>query len=1756
MEDTEAEVFTNYKSDGDFKIGTREIKTVEFHKSELETIPAELLDHQELQNMIFSDCRFTHVENLQQLKVYQNLTNLTLKECNFQTFPDFVSEFHRLNSLSMSGNSFQEGLPDSMTKLENLETLDISRCRLQNFPLVLTKLKGLKKLNIERNYQVCHLSESLENLTNLETLNVSNCGFTEFPQVLCKLKSLKTLDIGGNEKIQNLPNTLENLTNLETLNMWHCGLTEFPQVLCKLKSLKTLHIDANQKIQNLPNTLENLTNLETLNMWGCGLTEFPKVLCKLKSLKTLDIGENEKIQNLPGPLENLTNLETLNMWHCGLTEFPQVLCKLKSLKTLHIDANQKIQNLPNTLENLTNLETLNMWGCDLTEFPKVLCKLKSLKTLDIGENEKIQNLPGPLENLTNLETLNMWHCGLTEFPQVLCKLKSLKTLHIGGNEKIQNLPNTLENLTNLETLNMWGCGLIEFPQVLCKLKSLKTLHIDANQKIQNLPNTLENLTNLETLNMCRCGLTEFPKVLCKLNSLKTLDIRWNKKNIRNLPITLENLTNLETLKMQSCAFTEFPQLLCKLKSLKDFQVSWFDNIQSLPGTLNNLTKVETLSVSNQGQTEFPKIFCRLSSLKTLHIDHQFEESGRIKKLAGTLECLTHLEELTLSDCDLKEFPQDLCKIKSLKVLDIGCNKKIQNLPGTLENLTNLETLNMRQCGLTEFPQVLCKLKSLKTLDIGQNEKIQNLPKTLQNLTNLETLKMCLCGLTEFPQVLCKLKSLKDLQVSWFDNIQSLPGTLNNLTKVETLSVSNQGQTEFPKIFCRLSSLKTLHIDHQFEESGRIQKLAGTLECLTHLEELTLSDCDLKEFPQDLCKIKSLKVLDIGCNKKIQNLPGTLENLTNLETLNMRQCGLTEFPQVLCKLKSLKDLQVSWFDNIQSLPGTLNNLTKVETLSVSNQGQTEFPKIFCRLSSLKTLHIDHQFEESGRIKKLAGTLEYLTHLEELTLSDCDLKEFRQDLCKIKSLKVLGVAGKGKIQNLPCTLENFTNVKTLDLSGCGLTEFPQVLRRLKSLQNLYVSRNPLKGLPSFIFEIKWLHKLDVSDTSIACLPRVIERCEHLEELNVSDTQIKEFPTVIFKMKNLQKVIARHVSIEVLDEDFVKLWSQRPEVFTEGRFLKMVRNYRTRFVRPPDEIVLRGPEACMKYYRALKADDAVNCSIINVTLMGKTGAGKSSLIQSIKEGSSVLVQPSDRTVVVDTLEVKHEDVLLKITDFGGHDIYEITCPLFLKSTKQVAIVAVKLLEYGESNHDELVTKWLTTAASHMKSGSICIVATQCDLCTQDEVTEKMQILKKKVQDWFQEELSFTTKIFKPTLVNTWSDKNIHYFRTSSLNMEGMEDTKEFLFTTAKSNLSVLPNRWAAVFKKMDERDEKNTNFVTKTQYQTLFRKGMTFPRNLLPHTEESLQCLQFLHDSGMILWYGEKHTNLREIIFHNPAFPVSLFQCLFRHNLVEVLEYDHEQFGRYFSYKSNFQEEVTSFTQTGILNPLLLRCIWNKFEFSQKLFDTMVEMLTMLDLCYSDGESPDSLLRLPWFIQDEDMSFLINLWPKKLPLGTIQYTVTYCFCHRIPGVIYERFCVRLQRHLQTGGHTRQDRKHAVYIEQDSVQILFQRHPYEFEPYMQIHLRCSPDNLLQLQKLYLTLHMDMDNLCNEYSGLYIDCYLLCPHCLLIGSTAPTKRSVINVNEIVPLKFVPCDPSTPGSVQIPAALIFLRLFGSFSFILLKETTK
>ena len=61
-------------------------------------------------------------------------------------------------------------------------------------------------------------------------------------------------------------------------------------------------------------------------------------------------------------------------------------------------------------------------------------------------------------------------------------------------------------------------------------------------------------------------------------------------------------------------------------------------------------------------------------------------------------------------------------------------------------------------------------------------------------------------------------------------------------------------------------------------------------------------------------------------------------------------------------------------------------------------------------------------------------------------------------------------------------------------------------------------------------------------------------------------------------------------------------------------------------------------------LQVSYLVKCSVLSVQILGKMSAGKSSLIHTIMEGESHLVDPTDRTVVVDTVEVKQENALMQ--------------------------------------------------------------------------------------------------------------------------------------------------------------------------------------------------------------------------------------------------------------------------------------------------------------------------------------------------------------------------------------------------------------------------------------------------------------------------------------------------------------------------------
>ena len=161
---------------------------------------------------------------------------------------------------------------------------------------------------------------------------------------------------------------------------------------------------------------------------------------------------------------------------------------------------------------------------------------------------------------------------------------------------------------------------------------------------------------------------------------------------------------------------------------------------------------------------------------------------------------------------------------------------------------------------------------------------------------------------------------------------------------------------------------------------------------------------------------------------------------------------------------------------------------------------------------------------------------------------------RQLSELKTLKTLNIK-ENEIQDISESIAILTMLEKQNVSRCELIDFPGVVCELKSLKDLQIEGNKkVESLPECLRNLTNLHKLNISNTSITRLPSAIERCNNLEELNICNYKFREFPTVIYKLKKLSTVEAISVPFEVLGEDFVKLWTQKPHIFTGGIFQKV--------------------------------------------------------------------------------------------------------------------------------------------------------------------------------------------------------------------------------------------------------------------------------------------------------------------------------------------------------------------------------------------------------------------------------------------------------------------------------------------------------------------------------------------------------------------------------------------------------------------------
>ncbi|XP_070140534.1 leucine-rich repeat-containing protein 57 isoform X2 [Drosophila kikkawai] len=174
----------------------------------------------------------------------------------------------------------------------------------------------------------------------------------------------------------------------------------------------------------------------------------------------------------------------------------------------------------------------------------------------------------------------------------------------------------------------------------------------------------------------------------------------------------------------------------------------------------------------------------------------------------------------------------------------------------------------------------------------------------------------------------------------------------------------------------------------------------------------------------------------------------------LQVLTLDYNKLEEFPDCICRLVSLKFLNVSC-NNIVRLPPELGYLTLLETFWCNNTGLRELPLEIRNCERLETLGV-----RGNPLKSLPESMGALSSLRWFTAENCELEEMPLTFALLSSLVHLNLKGN-RLRRLPKMLMAMQKLRFVFLNGNRIDELPTrtQLEELRALNMLNLSQNPI-------------------------------------------------------------------------------------------------------------------------------------------------------------------------------------------------------------------------------------------------------------------------------------------------------------------------------------------------------------------------------------------------------------------------------------------------------------------------------------------------------------------------------------------------------------------------------------------------------------------------------------------------------------------------------------------------------------------------
>ncbi|GLT30055.1 hypothetical protein SLA2020_048770 [Shorea laevis] len=327
-------------------------------------------------------------------------------------------------------------------------------------------------------------------------------------------------------------------------------------------------------------------------------------------------------------------------------------------------------------------------------------------------------------------------------------------------------------------------------------------------------------------------------------------------------------------------------------------------------------------------------------------------------------------------------------------------------------LPKLTDVSLSSCNLSEFPNFIRHSNGLQSLMLCKNSIHGNIPEWICEKDDLEILDFSHNNLSrKIPNCLPKSLLVLNLQANYFDG--NVPFAFPKGCGLRNLNLhGNQIDGLLPRSLVNCRMLEVLDVGNNNMEDT----FPHWLESLPDLQVLVLRSNKFHGFVQSTKESPSfpkLRVLDLSSNDFLGPLP--LRYMENFKSMMdpHGEDGSPEYMNVWTGANSYQySLVVTWKGFDYELQGLLTIFSSIHLSN--NMFEGEIPNVIGKLSSLKGLNLSHN-NLTGQIPPSLGNL---TNLEWSDLSSNELAgKIPDELVSLTQLFVLNLSNNHLVGHIP-------------------------------------------------------------------------------------------------------------------------------------------------------------------------------------------------------------------------------------------------------------------------------------------------------------------------------------------------------------------------------------------------------------------------------------------------------------------------------------------------------------------------------------------------------------------------------------------------------------------------------------------------------------------------------------------------------------------------------------------------------------------